>query len=169
MIRVPTVLTLTLAISLAALAPAQAQSARVLGDFRDWSSFAAGDGSTKVCFAMTKPKSSDPASAVSGEAYLYISSRPGEDVTNEFNLVAGYTFQTGASASVSIGGQNFALFTQGDAAWLDDAGQAANLAAAIRSGSSLSVTGTAADGTSVIQNYSLSGATAAQQAVGAEC
>ncbi|MBJ7579216.1 hypothetical protein JHC09_15140 [Devosia sp. MC532] len=169
MIRVPTVLTLTLAISLAALAPAQAQSARVLGDFRDWSSFAAGDGSTKVCFAMTKPKSSDPASAVSGEAYLYISSRPGEDVTNEFNVVAGYTFQTGSSASVSIGGQNFALFTQGDAAWLDDAGQAANLAAAIRSGSSLSVTGTAADGTSVIQNYSLSGATAAQQAVGAEC
>lgn len=169
MIRVTTVLPLALAISIAALAPAHAQSARVLGDFRDWSSYAAGDGSAKVCFAMTKPKSSEPASAVSGDAYLYISSRPGEDVTNEFNLVAGYTFQTGSSATVSIGGQNFVLFTQADAAWLDDTAQAANLAAAIRSGSSLTVAGTAADGTAVVQNYSLSGATAAQQAVGAEC
>lgn len=158
---------LALALVLAMGLPAMAQSARVLGDFRDWSSYAADDGSGTICFAMTKPKTSDPA--VEAQAYLYITNRPGEDVAGEFNVVAGYTFQTGSVATVSVGGQSFSLFTQGDAAWLDDSGQSAALAAAIRAGSALTIQGTNAAGTQVIQNYSLSGATAAQQAIGAEC
>jgi hypothetical protein len=164
-------LTLTALLALAAVTPAQAQtqSARVLGDFRDWSSYAADDGTGTLCFAMTKPKSTQPTPASYGEAYLYITNRPGEDTVSEFNVVAGYTFQTGSMATVSIGGQSFALFTQGDAAWLDDAGQSASLAAAIRAGSTMVVTGTDATGAQITQNYSLSGATAAQQAVGAEC
>lgn len=162
-------LSLALLLAAAAVLPAQAQSARVLGDFRDWSSYAADDGSGSICFAMSRPKTTEPEPTGLGDAYLYVTDRPGEDVAGEFNVVAGYTFQTGSVATASVGGQEFALFTQGDAAWLDDAGQASNLAAAIRAGSTLVVTGTAADGTSVTQTYSLSGATAAQQAVGAEC
>lgn len=168
MIRFP-VLPLASLLMLATLAPAQAQSARVLGDFRDWSSYAADDGSGTVCFAMTKPKSTTPTPENYGEAYLYITNRPGEDVVNEFNLVAGYTFQTGSMAIASVGGQDFRLFTQNDAAWLDDSAQAANLAAALRAGSTVTVTGTSATGTEIVQSFSLSGATAAQQAIGAEC
>jgi hypothetical protein len=160
---------LALALVLALSLPAMAQSARVLGDFREWSSYAADDGSGTICFAMTKPKTTDPASAAGADAYIYISNRPAEDVSSEFNVVAGYTFQTGSLATVNVGGQRFNLFTQGDAAWLDDAGQSAALAAAIRAGSTLVIEGTNASGVSVVQNYSLSGATAAQQAIGAEC
>lgn len=160
---------LAIALVLAAALPAAGQSARVLGDFRDWSSYAADDGAGTVCFAMTKPKSVEPTPSDYSQAYLYITNRPGEDVVNEFNLVSGYAFQTGSRATASVGGQNFTLFTQGDAAWLDDSTQASALAAAIRAGSSISVTGTDANGTTVIQSYSLSGATAAQQAIGAEC
>jgi len=100
------------ALVLAVTVPAMAQSARVLGDFRDWSSYAADDGSGTMCFAMTKPKTTQPTPDGYGEAYLYITNRPGEDVSGEFNVVAGYTFQTGSMATVSIGGQNFALFTR---------------------------------------------------------
>ena len=164
-------LTAALALTLAVttVLPAQAQSARVLGEFRDWASYAADDGTGTICFAMSKPKTTEPSAQASDEAYVYVTNRPSEDVAAEFNVVAGYTFQTGSVASVSVGSQSFPLFTQGDAAWLDDSAQAANLAAAIRAGSTLVVTGTAADGTQVTQSYSLSGATAAQQAVGAEC
>ena len=168
MIRFP-VLALAFALAAATVLPVQAQSARVLGDFRDWSSYAADDGTGTICFAMTKPRSSEPAADVSGEAYVYVTNRPAEDVVAEFNVAAGYTFRTGSTASVAVGGQSFPLFTQGDAAWLDDSAQAANLAAAIRAGSTLVVTGTAANGNQVTQSYSLSGATAAQQAIGAEC
>ena len=162
-------LSLALLLALAAVLPAEAQSARVLGDFRDWSSYAADDGGGTICFAMTRPKSTEPTPAGYGEAYLYVTNRPGEDVANEFNVVAGYTFQTGSMAIARVGGQEFPLFTQGDAAWLDDAAQAANLAAAIRAGANIVIEGTAADGARIVQTYSLSGATAAQQATGAEC
>lgn len=168
MIRIPA-LSLALLSTLAAIVPAWAQSARVLGDFRDWSSYAADDGSGTVCFAMTRPKTTEPTPEGYGEAYLYVTNRPGEDVVNEFNVVAGYTFQTGSMAVASVGGQDFALFTQNDAAWLDDSTQSANLAAAIRAGSTVTITGTTAAGMEVVQSYSLSGATAAQQAIGAEC
>jgi hypothetical protein len=162
-------LSTALVLVLVALSPAQAQSARVLGDFRDWSSYAADDGSGTICFATTKPKSTQPTPPGYGDAYLYITNRPGEDVANEFNVVAGYTFQTGSMAIASVGGQDFPLFTQNDAAWLDDSAQAANLAAAIRAGSTVTITGTSAQGTEIVQSFSLSGATAAQQAIGAEC
>lgn len=162
-------LSLAILVAIASVSPAFAQSARVLGDFRDWSSYAADDGSGTICFAMTKPKSTQPTPDGYGEAYIYVTNRPGEDVVNEFNVVAGYTFQTGSVATVSVSGQNFALFTQGDAAWLDDSGQSANLAGAIRAGSTLTISGVSSSGTTIIQNYSLSGATAAQQAIGAEC
>lgn len=162
-------LNLVLVLAMATILPAQAQSARVLGDFRDWSSYAADDGAGTMCFAMTRPKTTQPTPSGYGDAYLYVTTRPGEDVANEFNVVAGYTFQTGSMATVSVGGQSFNLFTQGDAAWLDDAAQSASLAAAIRAGSTMTVQGTAADGTQIVQTFSLSGATAAQQASGAEC
>lgn len=168
MIRISTLPT-ALFLLLAALGPAQAQSARVLGDFRDWSSYAADDGSGTICFATTKPKSTQPTPPGMGEAYLYITNRPAEDVINEFNVVAGYTFQTGSMAIASVGGKDFPLFTQNDAAWLDDSAQAANLAAALRAGSTVTITGTSAAGTEIVQTFSLSGATAAQQAIGAEC
>ncbi len=100
-----TALVLVPLLVLGGMGPAAAQSARVLGDFRDWSSYAADDGSGTICFAMTKPKSSDPAAEVTGEAYVYITDRPAEDVASEFNVVAGYTFQTGSFARVSVSGR----------------------------------------------------------------
>ena len=70
---------------------------------------------------------------------------------------------------MTVGGQTFNLFTQNDAAWLDDAGQSAALATAIRAGSSMVVEGTTAAGIKVTQNYSLSGATSAQQSINSGC
>jgi hypothetical protein len=161
------------AIALAAIvtltASASAQQVRLLDESRAWSSYGATDAAGAVCFAMTKPESVTPTPDGYTQAYLYITNRPGENVASEFNLVAGFTFQPDSVATVNVGGQTFNLFTQNDAAWLDDAGQSAALASAIRAGSSLTVEGTTAAGIKVTQSYSLSGATAAQQSIDAEC
>jgi hypothetical protein len=161
------------AIALAAIvtltASASAQQVRLLDESRAWSSYGATDAAGAVCFAMTKPESVTPMPDGYTQAYLYITNRPGENVASEFNLVAGFTFQPDSVATVNVGGQTFNLFTQNDAAWLDDAGQSAALASAIRAGSSLTVEGTTAAGIKVTQSYSLSGATAAQQSIDAEC
>ncbi|MBS3850322.1 invasion associated locus B family protein [Devosia sp. J2-20] len=148
---------------------ASAQQVRLLGEHRAWSSYGASDAAGAVCFAMTKPESVTPAPDGYTQAYVYVTTRPAENVTTEFNLVAGFTFQPDSKATVNVGGQVFNLFTQNDAAWLDDASQSSALASAIRAGSSMTIEGTSAAGIKVTQAYSLSGATAAQQSIGAEC
>jgi hypothetical protein len=160
---------LALVASLTLTGVASAQQVRLLGDHRAWSSYAANDETGAVCFAMTKPESVTPTPDGYSQAYIYITNRPAEGISDEFNLVAGFQFQPESLATVSIGGQTFNLFTQGDSAWLDDAGQSDALASAIRAGSSMVVEGTTAAGIKVTQSYSLSGATAAQQSIDAEC
>jgi len=160
---------LALAASLALTASASAQQVRILGEHRSWTSYAADDAGATVCFAMVKPDSVTPTPDGYSQAYIYITNRPAENISNEFNLVAGFAFQPDSMATINVGGQSFNLFTQNDAAWLDDTGQSEALASAIRAGSSMVVEGTSAGGIRVTQNYSLSGATAAQQSIGAEC
>mgnify|MGYP000082211134 FL=1 len=160
---------LALAASLLLTSAASAQQVRLLGEHRAWSSYGATDAAGAVCFAMTKPESVTPAPDGYTQAYIYITNRPAENVVTEFNLVAGFTFQPDSKATISVGGQVFNLFTQNDAAWLDDASQASALASAIRAGSSMVVEGTSAAGIKVTESYSLSGATAAQQSIGSSC
>lgn len=160
---------LALVATLSLTAVASAQQVRLLGEHRAWSSYGASDAAGAVCFAMTKPESVTPTPDGYSQAYIYITNRPTENVANEFNLVAGFAFQPDSQATVNVGGQTFSLFTQNDAAWLDDASQSDALASAIRAGSAMTVEGTTAAGIKVVQNYSLSGATAAQQSIGNGC
>ncbi|MET3927750.1 invasion associated locus B family protein [Devosia sp. 2618] len=160
---------LSLVASLSFTAVAHAQQVRLLGEHRAWSSYAANDANGAVCFAMVKPDTVTPRPDGYTQAYIYITNRPAERVTTEFNLVAGFTFQPDSMATINVSGKVFNLFTQNDAAWLDDTSQASALASAIRAGSSMVVEGTTSAGIKVTQNYSLSGATAAQQSAGSGC
>lgn len=148
---------------------ALAQSVRLIGDFRDWSSYAATEGGGDVCFALSKPKSVEPTPDGYTQAYLYLTNRPSENITNELNLVAGFTFAPDTPATLSVDGQVFPLYTEADAAWLEDPAQGDNLAGIIRAGSRLTIEGTTDKGIKVTETFSLSGATAASKAIDAEC
>ena len=162
-------LLLALTATLGMAGSAMAQNVKLLGDFRDWSAYSASDGTGPVCFARTQPKEVKPEPDGYKAGGLYITNRPGEKIKNEFNLVAGFPFQPDSTATVNVSGQVFNLFTQNDAAWLDDASQSDALASAIRAGSTMVVEGTSAGGIKVTQTFSLSGATAASQAIGGDC
>lgn len=161
----PAVLGLVLMAPLAA----SAQSVRLLGDFNAWSSYATSQGAGAVCFALTQPTEVEPEPEGYTQGYLYVTHRPAEGVRNEINLVAGFDFAPESMATVTVGGQTFDLFTQADAAWLDDPAQSESLASAIRAGSTLTVEATSAAGIRITETFSLSGATAASQAIGSEC
>jgi len=155
--------------ALAIVAPALAQSVRSLGDFRDWSSYAAADGAGPVCFALSKPTQVDPIPDGYAQAYLYLTHRPGENVENEVNLVAGFEFAPDTPAMLTVSGRSFSMFTQADAAWLEDSAQNSTLAGVLRAGSELTIEGVSAKGIRVVETFSLSGATAASRAIDAEC
>ena len=146
--------------------PAAAQSVQALGEFRDWAAYSAADGTGQVCFAMSKPSGVSPAVDGYTQAYLYLTNRPAEGVSNELNLVAGFNFAPDQPATLTVGGKSFDLFTQRDAAWLLDASQNDDLAGALRAGSTVTIEGTSEKGILVKETFSLSGATAASRAIG---
>ena len=146
--------------------PAAAQSVQALGEFRDWAAYSAADGTGQVCFALSKPTDVSPAVDGYTQAYLYLTNRPAEGVSNEVNLVAGFIFAPDQPATLTVCGKSFDLFTQRDAAWLLDATQNDDLAGALRAGSTVTVEGTSEKGILVTETFSLSGATAASRAIG---
>lgn len=148
---------------------AQAQSVRVLGDHRDWSAYASTSDAGKLCFALSKPKTVQPTPAGYEQSYLYLSHRVAEGVRNEINFVAGFDLDAQAEAAIRVGGEKFVLFVDKGAAWLDNIAQAERVAGAMRAGSTLRVEIVAADGTEVIETFSLSGATAASRSIDREC
>lgn len=148
---------------------ASAQSVQVIGTFKDWAAYSASEGAGAVCFAMAKPSTVDPQPDGYTQAYLYLTHRPAENVSNELNLVAGFEFAPDQPATLTVGGKSFDLFTQKDAAWLLDASQSQNLAGAMRAGSSVVIQGTSDKGILVNETFSLSGATAASKAIDSGC
>jgi hypothetical protein len=154
---------------LLSIGAAQAQSVRLLGDYRDWSAYAASQGAGEICFILTEPASVEPEPDGYTKSYLYLTHRQGEGVRNELNVIAGYAFAADTDAELNIGGQAYALFTEGDAAWLEDASLAETVAGRMRAGSSMVIEGTTDRGIKVRQTFSLSGVTAASRAIDTEC
>ena len=167
--RLAAALFLGLAAAFAFAGAASAQSVTQIGTFKDWAAYSASEGAGAVCFAMSKPSTVDPSPDGYTQAYLYLTHRPAENVSNELNLVAGFDFAPDQPATLAVGGKSFDLFTQKDAAWLLDASQNDNLAGALRAGSTVVIEGTTDKGILVTQTYSLSGATAASRAISSGC
>jgi hypothetical protein len=154
-----------------ALAPAaQAQQATELGTFNAWTAWQATDASGKLCYISATPQSSEPAGANRDPIHFMIIHRAGMGTKNEAQTIIGYPFNsTAANASASIDGKSYPMVTQDSAAWLASTGDEGGFVQAFKAGSSLVVRGTSQRGTNTVDNYSLSGATAAMNAIDAAC
>ena len=69
----------------------------------------------------------------------------------------------GSTVAVDIGGNKFDLFTEGENAWTGSSSEDAKLIAALRAGSSATLTAVSSRGTKTVDTFSLSGITAAQK------
>ena len=150
--------------------PAGEQPA-LLGQFGDWGAYKASPGGKTVCFALSKPTSavSDPPARKRDASYLFISTRPAEKVKNEFSAIVGYPQKPGADAAVSIGSQTFAMYTQGDGAWVKNAAEESQLIEAMRRGSDIAIKSESARATKTTDTYSLKGIAQALDKVAEEC
>lgn len=153
-------------------AAAQAQApagSRLAGTFSDWSVYTSQQGGNKVCYAVTQPKVRLPAGLNRDPAYLFVSSRPAERVRNEVSFVMGFRTRPGQDAEAAVDSRKFALVTKEANAWIKDPSQEAAVLAAFRSGSKVIVKSTSARGSSLTDEYSLSGISAALQQLSREC
>ena len=146
-------------VALAAV-PATADTPTLLGVSRDWSAFTSGTGSSKICYAISKPTSTKPK-AKRDPIYFLINDWIGRRAKGEPEVVPGYQYKDGSTVTVSVGGQSFNFFVQNEAgqgaAWVRERSDEVKLIAAMRSGSSMVVSGTSKRGTKTTDTYSLAG------------
>jgi hypothetical protein len=139
---------------LAFAAPAWADSAKSLGKFGDWTSFAYSDKTGKICYAVSKPKRSLNAPKGRDETYLTITHRPGEKSFDVVSVTAGFAFKKDSTAELDVSGAVFDLYTQLDTAWsrTDKA-----VVQAMAKGKSVVFHGNPGKGEAVADTYSLEG------------
>jgi invasion associated locus B (IalB) protein len=143
----------------------------LLGQFGDWGAYTATAGGRKVCYALAKPASAqtNPANRPRDPAYMFVSTRPAENVRNEVSIVVGYPFKPASEASVDIGSAKYAMYTQNDGAWIKNAAEEARMVEAMRKGSEMIVSGESGRGTKSTDRYTLRGLVQALDRVAQEC
>jgi hypothetical protein len=155
----------------AAAAPAAGGAPTLLGQFGDWGAYTANSGGRTLCYAIAKPSSqaTQPAGRPRDPAYVFIATRPTENVHNEVSIIVGYPFKPGFEATVDIGPAKYAMFTQNDGAWVKNPAEEARMVDAMRKGSDLVVSGESGKGTKSTDRYTLRGLGQALDRVAQEC
>lgn len=159
---------LALAFGFSAVNCAAAQQ-RSLGSFGDWTAVVDGSGPKKLCYAGSVPKKAEGKYTSRGDIHLLVTHRPADKVSGEVSVTAGYTYTDGKDAEVQIDGKTFKLFTRGGNAWAYDAAADREIVAAMKAGRKMIIQGTSSRGTATTDTYSLSGFTAALNAIDKAC
>jgi invasion protein IalB len=154
-----------------AAAPAGDAQPTLLGQYGDWGAYAATPAGAKVCFALAKPKTSktEPAGRKRDPSFIFVSTRPAENVKNEVSVIIGYPFKTSSDATAEVGTTKFAMYTQNDGAWIKNVAEEARMVDAMRKGTDVTVKGTSGRGTASVDQYSLKGLAQALDKIEQEC
>lgn len=144
---------------------AVAQTPSKLNQFDYWGAYSYKADNKTVCYVLSTPTAQAPSTVNHGDNFFLISKRAGGGSAFEPQFMAGYNFKEASQVTVAVGNKDFNLFTKGSSAWVDTAQGEANLVAAMRAGSTMTVKATSARGTNTSYTYSLKGVTAALNAV----
>ena len=143
----------------------------LLGQYGEWRAFAAASGGGKVCYALATPSSTrtNPPNKPRDPTYLFISTRPAENVHNEVSVIIGYQLKPDSEVGVEIGNNKFVMYTKADGAWISNAAEEARMVETMRKGQDIVITGTSSHGTQSTDRYSLKGLSQALDRAAKEC
>ena len=137
--------------------------------YGDWSTFVGQTGKAKTCYALSQPRDRLPAGLKRDPAFLFISTRPAENVKNEVSFIMGFGVKEGAVTSAEIGDESFELVGKGVNGWVKNPAEEPKFVATLRKGSKLVVKMPSAKGNVTTDTYSLSGLSQALDRAAKEC
>lgn len=141
-----------------------------LGSYGEWGAYAAQNGRNRTCYALGQPKERNPkAKLKDSAAYIFISTRPAENIHNEVAINLGYATKDGSAAVADIDGDSYELITKGTNAWVKDQSREKEFVGALRGGAKLIVKASSSKGTSTTDSYSLKGLSEALARAVQEC
>ncbi len=167
-------------------APASLQASQI-GTFGDWNVFAAGEGKSRLCYAISQPQVRLPKSLKRDPAYLFVTVRKGEKVNNEVAVMLGFAPKPGsaqattaaancavpspsaADPSLTIGSARYALVVKGSNAWVQNPADESKVVAEMARGKKVVVKAVSQRGNASTDEYALDGFGEAMKRTREEC
>ena len=147
----------------------KADEVKKMGTHKDWETYVMNNEKGKVCFTQSKPVLQSPKSNPR-EARLFVSFRPGENVTNEISITAGYDFNKKNIVTVVSGKNKYKFDLMQDRfAWMTSKKLEKKMIRTMKKGSRIMVTGHNQKGSQTIDHYSLLGFTKAYNTAKKAC
>ncbi|MCZ8077843.1 MAG: invasion associated locus B family protein [Rhodobacteraceae bacterium] len=137
----------------------------------DWNVFT--EEEPKECWGVTVPKETvntrdgQPVQARRGDILLFVTYRPGKP--GEVSFTGGYPFANGSTVTMNVDGNSYDLFTDGEWAWPATPEADAQLLAAMKAGTTATLTARSERGTQTQDTFSLRGFTAAMTEAETRC
>lgn len=148
---------------------AAAEEPKSLGAFEKWTSYAAGPNGQLVCYVYSEPLKQEGDYSKRGAVYVQVANRQKDKVKGELSVTAGYPYKPDSETKLDIDGTEFTLFTKDQGAWARDIKTEGEIVQAMRAGRRMIVRGTSTRGTQTTDTYSLTGFTAAMNAIDQAC
>ena len=140
-----------------------------MGSHKDWATYVMNAETGKVCFAQSKPVLQAPKSNPR-DSRLFVSFRPGEKITNEISVTAGYEYNNKNSVTATSGKRKYKLdLIENKFAWMTGTKLETKMIKTMKKGSRIMITGRTQNGSQTIDHYSLLGFTKAYNATKANC
>jgi hypothetical protein len=140
-----------------------------VGNYGDWGAFVAQSGKDKTCYALSTPKDRAPSSLKRDPAYIFIATRPAENVRNEVSIIMGFPIKEAGTSKAEISSASFDLVAKGSNAWIKNPAEEPRFIEAAKKGAQLIVQAPSVRGNVTTDTYSLSGVTQALERVQKEC
>ncbi len=151
------------------LLAAQSSLANVIGVHRDWVAVTSTNGKQKTCMMWSQPKKSEGYKGKRGDVFAFVTHQPGEKRLDRVSFENGYQMGKPTAVQVTVGDQIFELSASGTGAWARNSIDDAALIKVMRAGNIMTVVAKGPGGETVKDSYSLSGFTAAYNAISAAC
>lgn len=153
------------AMATGAMAQDQDSSSNRVAAKTDWSVFV--EDNPTECWGVSTPKeivnSRDGrvVAARRSQILLMVFFRPAAGANGQVAFTGGYPFASGSTVNVSVDGNEFEMFTEGEWAWPATTADDAKIITAMKRGAQAVVTGVSSRGTMTKDTFSLLGFTAA--------
>ena len=152
---------------------AQDQSTNRVAAKTDWSVFV--EDNPTECWGVSTPKEvvntrDGRVVAVNrGQTLLMVFYRPSAEAKGQVAFTGGYPFASGSTVTMSISGNTYELFTEGEWAWPATTADDAKIIAAMKRGADATLVGKSSRGTQTKDTFSLLGFTAAVEDAEKRC
>ena len=139
------------------------------GTYTDWTVYSRGQGRSKTCYALSKPKVESPKSVNHGNVYFMVSNWKSGAATEQPSFFAGYSLKASRAPEARVGSSKYTMYASENEAFIESSSSERALVSKMRAGATMTLKAVSARGTNVSYQFSLKGITAALRGVKTAC